>query len=124
MTDRPVVVVEADLLRALDSLQVSGAVLDVFEDEPLPREHPFVFYPRYAWEVASTQLRLVAMYFQHVRILKRALRDADAYEYVAMAPVREDDFDALELFNATQAAKTVAEKQRRMTAAAAGVPAL
>ena len=87
----------------------------------MPRENPFVFYPRYAWQVAKTQLGLVAMYWQHVRILKRVLRDTDPYEDIAMAPVQENDFDALELFNATQAAKTVVEKQRRKTAAATSV---
>jgi radical SAM superfamily enzyme YgiQ (UPF0313 family) len=84
----------------------------------MPREHPFVFYPRYVWQVAKAQLGLIAMYWQHVRILKRALRDIGPYEDIAMAPVQDSDFDALELFNATQAAKTVVQKQRRKTAAA------
>jgi glyoxylate/hydroxypyruvate reductase A len=38
--------VEEDLIRALDSGQLSGAVLDVFRDEPLPPDHPFWRHPR------------------------------------------------------------------------------
>jgi glyoxylate/hydroxypyruvate reductase A len=38
--------VEADLIPVLDSGQLSGAVLDVFRDEPLPPDHPFWRHPR------------------------------------------------------------------------------
>ncbi len=38
--------VEHDLLYMLDNGHLSGAVLDVFEPEPLPAEHPFWSHPR------------------------------------------------------------------------------
>ena len=38
--------VEKDLLRSLDSGQLSGACLDVFSQEPLPENHPFWSHPQ------------------------------------------------------------------------------
>ncbi len=39
-------VVDSDLLQALDSGQIAGAALDVFAEEPLPREHPYWSHPK------------------------------------------------------------------------------
>jgi glyoxylate/hydroxypyruvate reductase A len=39
-------VVDADLITALDSGHLAGAVLDVFDPEPLPKESPFWAHPK------------------------------------------------------------------------------
>jgi glyoxylate/hydroxypyruvate reductase A len=38
--------VEPDLLAAIDSGRLSGALFDVFRQEPLPQDHPFWSHPR------------------------------------------------------------------------------
>jgi glyoxylate/hydroxypyruvate reductase A len=40
------IIVDRDLLALLDAGHLSGATLDVFREEPLPREHPFWHHPR------------------------------------------------------------------------------
>jgi phosphoglycerate dehydrogenase-like enzyme len=40
-TSRGPIVVEADLVAALREGKIAGAAIDVFDQEPLPSDHPF-----------------------------------------------------------------------------------
>ena len=44
-TSRGSIVVEADLLDALKCGKIAGAAIDVFDQEPLPLDHPFRSLP-------------------------------------------------------------------------------
>jgi phosphoglycerate dehydrogenase-like enzyme len=44
-TSRGPIVVEADLVHALESNTIAGAAIDVYDQEPLPADHPFLRLP-------------------------------------------------------------------------------
>ena len=82
----------------------------------LPHESVFSFYPRYVWEIISKHARFAGLYWGYSRILQRVVRDTNAYTDVATASAQAGDLDNLELFKATDAAKSEAEKHRRRAA--------
>jgi radical SAM superfamily enzyme YgiQ (UPF0313 family) len=77
----------------------------------MPVESRLSFYPRRVWEVLSKHARLAAMHWRFRRILKRVERDTASYPDIAMMPVREEEFDVLEIFTVTQSARTAVDKQ-------------
>ena len=81
----------------------------------LPVESPLVFYPRYVWEMVSKSVRLVAMYLSYQRRYKRVMAGRSIAPEVdtAMLPVEDNEVDSLELFNATEAARSVVVKMKK-----------
>jgi hypothetical protein len=79
----------------------------------LPMESPLAFYSRYVGEIVSKHVRFALMYGQYRRILRRALHGAADAADVAMTPVRDDEFDALEMYTSTPAARIAVDKLRR-----------
>ncbi len=67
-------VVDADLLAALDSGQVAGAALDVFEPEPLPPEHPYWLHPRVVMTPHAASITIPSSVAQQVVENLRRLR--------------------------------------------------
>jgi len=77
----------------------------------LPLEGRWAFYSREIRAMVSKHVHFVRMYWGYRRILRRVERDAATHADVAMNPVRPSDFDELEIFTATPAAKLAAERQ-------------
>jgi radical SAM superfamily enzyme YgiQ (UPF0313 family) len=84
----------------------------------LPTEGFIVFYARFVAEVAVKFARFGWLYWRYRRTLERVRRDLRPYSDVATTPVQASDIDALELFNATTAARKAGDKQRRRMASA------
>ena len=79
----------------------------------MPRENALAFYSRYAGEIVSKHVRFAIMYWQYRRILRCALRAGADTADVAMTPVNDDEFETLEMYTTTPAAKIAVEKLRR-----------
>ena len=65
----------------------------------LPLETSIFFYPRRIWEMVSSTLQWVMLYWQYRRIANRAKNDPQRREYtdLAIAPVMEDEEEDLNL---------------------------
>ena len=83
----------------------------------LPRESPWVFYPRYGWEILSKHARLAALILRYRYLRWRVEADpkAASYQDLALRPVVEGDAEeALEIFSATESAVQAVEKARKV----------
>jgi len=88
----------------------------------LPLENRFVFYARLARETA----RKLRGYWSTWRLFRSILNDVKAdpnrtsYSDIAIAPLRENEFDALDLYHATRGGEAALARKRRDDAIRAG----
>ena len=84
----------------------------------LPLENPFTFYPRYAWEILSKTVGLLAIGRTYDRIRRRVEADPAGADYrdLALTPVTEAEIDDLEIFRATESARQAVAKAKRQRA--------
>jgi len=89
----------------------------------LPLESPFAFYPRCAGEIALKARRYWLVYRQARAILKEVLAAPDRWTYsdLAIAPPRNDEFDRLDLYQATAGGEGALARKRRDDALRAGL---
>ena len=85
----------------------------------MPLESMLKFYLRYGCEIVAKHVRIIRMYLQYRRILKRVDENAPVGEDIAMQPVRDSEFEKLEMYTATKASKFAVEKLRRRKPAVA-----
>ena len=73
---RGAIIVEKDLADAVDNGVIAGAGIDVFVQEPIPEDHPYLkmkhpermrLAPHVAWASVEARKRLVAMMADNVR---------------------------------------------------------
>ncbi len=81
---RGAIVVDADLIAALDSGRLASATLDVFREEPLPAAHPFWHHPRVSVTPHASAVTLmepaIAQIAKRILQLERGMAVAGAVE--------------------------------------------
>ena len=80
-----------------------------------PIENPLVFYPRYFGETLVKAWRYLGVYRMTKAMLKKVENAPDRWTYsdLAIAPPREDEFEALDLYHATSGGEAALARKRR-----------
>jgi hypothetical protein len=80
----------------------------------LPRENALRFYPRYAVETVRKLWGELALYRDWTVIRREVTRDPNRWNYtdLAIAPPREDEFDTLDLYHATNGGEAALARQQ------------
>ena len=88
----------------------------------LPRENPLVFYPRYFGETAVKLWHYLSVYRKCKAILDEVLAAPDRWDYsdIAIAPPKDDEFQALDLYHATAGGESALARMYRDDAIRAG----
>ena len=91
----------------------------------MPRENPFVYYPRYLGATAIKMWHYWRVYRQCKAILDDVLAAPDRWTYtdLAIAPPRSDEFEALDLYHATSGGEAALARMRRADAIRTGAHA-
>jgi Radical SAM superfamily len=81
----------------------------------LPLENPLVFYTSYLRDVLSKVWGYWSVYRRSKAILKDVLAAPDRWTYtdLAIAPPRDNEFEALDLYHATDGGEAALERKRR-----------
>jgi Radical SAM superfamily len=88
----------------------------------LPRENPLVFYPRYFGETAVKLWHYLSVYRECKAILDEVLGAPDRWDYsdIAIAPPKDNEFQALDLYHATAGGEGALARMYRDDAIRAG----
>ena len=88
----------------------------------IPLESPFVFYPRFAGEIAGKASGYWSVYRRARAILKEVLSAPDRRNYrdLATSPPEDDEFDRLDLYHATAGGEAALARKRREDALRTG----
>jgi hypothetical protein len=75
----------------------------------LPIESPFVFYPKYLFEMIKNQVRWASLYLRLRMVYRKVRKDPKRHEYMdlALEPVLESETQTREMFQSETAQKFV-----------------
>ena len=85
----------------------------------LPIESPWVFYPKYVANLVATHVKVARMFWWGFWTERAIRRDPNSKNYmdIALTPSTAEDYDSLEMFTVTEAARAAGAKAKKLATA-------